>query len=49
VLCQKFPGEDKELAYITDIYLQARYGQRPVSDTEVEAVGQAWQKIVLSP
>ena len=49
VLCQKFPGEDKELAFITDVYLQVRYGQRPVSDAEVEAVGQAWQKIVLSP
>lgn len=49
VLCQKFPGEDKELAFITDVYLQVRYGQRPVSDAEAEAVGQAWQKIVLSP
>jgi uncharacterized membrane protein len=49
VLCQKFPGENKELAFITDVYLQARYGQRPVSDAEVEAVGQAWQKIVPSP
>ncbi len=49
VLCQKFPGEDKELVVITGIYLQVRYGQRPVSDAEVEAVGQAWQKIELSP
>jgi len=49
VLCQKFPGENKEMAFITDVYLQARYGQRPVSDAEVEAVGQAWQKIALSP
>lgn len=49
VLCQKFPREDRELAFITDVYLRVRYGQRPVSDAEVEAVGQAWQKIVLSP
>jgi len=49
VFCQKFPAEDKELAFVTDVYLQARYGQRPVSDAEVEAVGQAWQRIVLSP
>ncbi len=49
VLCQKFPEEDKELLFITGIYLQVRYGQQSVSDAEVEAVGQAWQKIELSP
>jgi len=47
VLCQKFPGKDKELAFITDVYLQVRYGQLPISDAEAEAVGQAWQKIAL--
>ena len=49
VLCQKFPGKDKELVFITDVYLQVRYGQLPVSNAEAEAVGQAWQEITLSP
>lgn len=49
VLCQKFPEKDKELAFITGVYLRVRYGQHPVSETEVDAVGQAWQMISLSP
>ena len=48
-LCQKFPEKDKELAFITDVYVQARYGRRPVSNAEAEAIGQAWQAISLSP
>ena len=48
-LCQKFPEKDNELAFITDVYVQVRYGQRPVSDAEAEAIGQAWQAIALSP
>jgi hypothetical protein len=48
VLCQKFPEKDEELAFITNVYLQVRYGQHPVSETEVDAVGQAWQMISLS-
>jgi hypothetical protein len=48
-LCQKFPEKDKELAFITDVYVQVRYGHRPVSDAEAEAIGQAWQAIALSP
>jgi hypothetical protein len=49
VLCQKYPERDEELAFITDVYLRVRYGQHSVSETEVDAVGQAWQMISLSP
>ncbi len=47
-LCQKFPQEDKELAVITDVYIQVRYSRQPTTSEEFEVAKQAWQKIKLA-
>ena len=41
----RFPREERELALITDVYLQARYGRRPAGAKGFEAAQRAWQKV----
>ncbi|MBN1147535.1 MAG: DUF4129 domain-containing protein [Anaerolineales bacterium] len=40
-----FPSADKDLEMITQAYLQVRYGKRPETAAQVQAVESAWKRI----
>ena len=46
VLLQEFPQQQDDLKQIAEVYLLARYGQRPTSQEEFHRVKKAWQRTV---
>ena len=46
-MCQRFPQQERELAIITDAFIQARYGRGAARSKVFEAAKKAWQKIRL--
>lgn len=48
ILSQKFPQESRDLAFITEVYLKARYSRRPTTSKEFQAAKGAWQRVKLA-
>lgn len=48
-ICLRFPDREKELSFITEAYLQARYSRNPPVDEVLVAAGEAWRVVKAAP